>query len=318
MDSKRLRGLLAIAEHGNFARGATAMGLSQPSLSRQIALLEAEVRAPLLYRHGRGAALTAAGQRLVEAARPLIMALDALPATLSDTEPQGRVVLGMPTFLSTHLAVPIFGGLRARFPRLQVRLVDGFSGFVSQWLLEGRLDMAVIYEARRSHAISAEPLADEELFLISSPTAAERAVTSGLVPAQGGAPLAAISQLDIILPGREHGLRRALQRAGVRPDPARLLEVDSLFAIRTLVRQGAGWSVLPRAALTAEDHAGMVIRPLGEPAMRARLMLAFSVNHPVTPALRALTGFLKSEVAQLQARGIMSPPLLQPAPRVGG
>jgi LysR family transcriptional regulator, nitrogen assimilation regulatory protein len=318
MDSKRLRGLVAIAEHGNFARGATAMGLSQPSLSRQIALLETEVGSPLLYRHGRGASLTAAGQRLVEAARPLLVALDALPAALSDTEPQGRVVLGMPTFLSTHLAVPIFGELRARFPRLQVRLVDGFSGFVSQWLLEGRLDMAVIYEARRSPAISAEPLADEELFLVSSPAAAERAVTSGLVPAEGGAPLTAISRLDIILPGREHGLRRALQRAGVRPEPARLLEVDSLAAIRTLVRQGAGWSVLPRAALMAEDHAGMVIRPLGEPAMRARLMLAFSANHPVTPALRALAGFLRNEVAQLQARGIMSAPLSATAIRAGG
>jgi LysR family nitrogen assimilation transcriptional regulator len=169
--------------------------------------------------------------------------------------------------------------------------------------------MAVIYEARRSPAISAEPLSDEELFLLSSPEAAERAVSSGLVPARRGAPLAAISQLDIILPGREHGLRRALQRAGVRPDPARLLEVDSLTAIRTLVRQGAGWSVLPRAGLTAEDHAGLVIRPLGEPALRARLMLAFSANRPVTLALRALTGFLKSEVAQLQARGIMSAPL---------
>jgi LysR family nitrogen assimilation transcriptional regulator len=215
----------------------------------------------------------------------------------------------MPTFLSAHLAVPIFGVLRARLPRLQVRLVDGFSGFVSQWLLEGRLDIAVIYEARRSHAISAEPLADEELFLIASGEVAQQAVGAGVIPAEGGVPLEAISQLDIILPGREHGLRRALQRAGARPDPARLLEVDSLAAIRTLVRQGAGSTVLPRAALTAEDHACMVIRPLGDPAMRARLMLAFSTNRPVTPALRSLTSFLRNEVVQLQARHVMSPPL---------
>jgi LysR family nitrogen assimilation transcriptional regulator len=308
MESKRLRGLLAIAEHGNFGRAATAMGLSQPSLSRQIALLETEVRTPLLYRNGRGASLTAEGQRLVDAARPLIGALDALPATITDTEPQGQIVLGMPTFLSAHLAEPIFGALRARSPRLQVRLVDGFSGFVSQWLLEGRLDIAVIYEARRSHAISAEPLADEELFLIASGEVVEQAVSLGVVPAEGGVPLEAISRLDIILPGREHGLRRALQRAGARPDPARLLEVDSLAAIRTLVRRGAGWSVLPHAGLTAEDHAGMVMRPLGDPPMRVRLMLAFSANRPITPALRAVTSFLRNEVAQLQARHVMSPP----------
>jgi LysR family nitrogen assimilation transcriptional regulator len=212
----------------------------------------------------------------------------------------------MPTFLSAHLAVPIFGALRDRFPRLHVRLVDGFSGFVNQWLLEGRLDIAVIYEARRSHAISAEPLADEELFLFASRELGKRAVASRVIPATGGAPLEAISQLDIILPGREHGLRRALQRAGARPDQVRLLEVDSLAAIRALVRTGAGWSVLPRAGLTAEDLAG-VVRPLGNPPMRVRLMLAFSANRPITPALRALSAFLKNEVAHLQARQLLSP-----------
>ena len=309
MDSKRLRGLLAIAEHGSFARAATVMGLSQPSLSRQIALLETEVRSSLFYRNGRGASLTAEGQRLVDAARPLLGALDALPASIADTEPHGRVVLGMPTFLSAHLAVPIFGALRRRYPRLQVHLVDGFSGFVSQWLLEGRVDVAIVYEARRSPGIGAEPLTDQELFLFACREAAARAVRSGVIPEEGSAPLEAISRLDIILPGREHGLRRALERAGARPDPTRLLEVDSLAAIRALVRAGAGWSVLPRAALTAEDHGGLVIHPLGEPTLCARLMLAFGANRPSTPALRTLRRFLRDEVMQLQARQAVSPRL---------
>lgn len=309
MDSKRLRGLLAIAEHGNFGRAATAMGLSQPSLSRQIALLEEEIATPLLYRNGRGASLTPEGQRLVDAARPLIWALDALPSAINDTEPQGQVVLGMPTFLSAHVAEPLFGALRAQYPRLHVKLVDGFSGFVSQWLQEGRLDIAVIYAARRSPVISAEPLANEELFLFASRKLAEQAVNQGIVPAKGSAPIEAISQLDIILPGREHGLRRALQRAGARPDPAHLLEVESLAAIRALVRQGAGWSILPRAGLTAGDNADLMMWPLGDPPMRVRLMLAFGANRPFTPALRAVTNFLKNEVALLQDRQVMSPPV---------
>ena len=86
------------------------------------------------------------------------------------------------------------------------------------------------------------------------------------------------------------------------------LIVADVAAIRALVRQGAGWSVLPRDGLTAEEHAG-VVRPLGDPPMRVRLMLAFSANRPVTPALRALTSFLKNEVALLQARQVLSPPL---------
>lgn len=309
MDSKRLRGLLAIAEHGNFGRAATAMGLSQPSLSRQIALLEAEISMPLLYRNGRGASLTPEGQRLVDAASPLIWALDALPSAINDSEPQGQVVLGMPTFLSAHVAEPIFGALKARYPRLHVKLVDGFSGFVSQWLQEGRLDIAVLYAARQSPTISAEPLADEELFLFAARALGEEAVDQGIIPAQGSAPIEAISQLDIILPGREHGLRRALQRAGARPDAERLLEVESLAAIRALVRHGSGWSILPRAGLTAGDNVDLMMWPLGDPPMRVRLMLAFGANRPFTPALRAVTNFLKEEVARLQDRQVMSPPI---------
>ena len=309
MDSKRLRGLLAIAEHGNFGRAATAMGLSQPSLSRQIALLETEVSVPLLYRNGRGASLTSEGQRLVDAARPLIWALDALPSAISDDEPHGQVVLGMPTFLSAHFAGPIFGELRTRYPRLHVKLVDGFSGFVSQWLQEDRLDLAVIYAARRSPAVSAEPLADEEIFLFGSRDMARQAIDAATLPAEGSVPIDAVSQLDIILPGREHGLRRALQRAGARPDPARLLEVESLAAIRALVRQGAGWSILPRAGLTAGGNADLVMWPLGDPPLRVRLMLAFGANRPITPALRAVTRFLKDEVARMQALEVMSQPL---------
>ena len=308
MDSKRLRGLLAIAEHGNFGRAATAMGLSQPSLSRQIALLETEVASSLLYRNGRGASLTAEGQRLVDAARPLLWALDALPSAINDTEPQGQVVLGMPTFLSAHLAQPIFGTFKIKYPRLQVKLVDGFSGFVSQWLQEGRLDIAVLYAARRSATISAEPLADEELYLFASRGVADKAVARGIVQEGINAPIEALSHLNIILPGQEHGLRRALQRAGARPDPARLLEVESLAAIRALVRQHAGWSVLPRAGLNMDDDPDLATWPLGDPPMRVRLMLAFSANRPVTPALRAVTNFLKEEVVQLQSRRVMTPP----------
>jgi LysR family nitrogen assimilation transcriptional regulator len=308
MESKRLRGLLAIAEHRNFSRAAAVMGLSQPSLSRQIALLEAEAGTPLLYRNGRGALLTAAGHSLVEAARPMIAALDALPAAITDTEPQGQLVLGMPTFLSAHMAQPIFGALRSRHPRVRVRLVDGFSAFISEWVLEGRLDIAVLYDSRRSHAISAEPMADEELFLFATRKVAQGTVSSGGIRAKGGVPLQATSQLDLILPGREHGLRRALQRAGMRPDPARLIEVDSLAAIRALVRQGVGWSVLPRAALFPNSDDTLEIRPLGVPQMRVRLMLAFSANRPITPALRAVRDFLKEEVANLQRRHVMSAP----------
>ena len=304
MDQTRLRSLLAIAEHGTFSRAASALGLAQPSLSRQIALLEQELGRTLLYRHGRGARLTADGQRLVEAARPLLAAIAGLPALLDDDVPRGRVVLGVPTFMSVHLAQSIFGPLRRAYPHLQIRLVDGFSGFVNQWLTEGRLDLAILYDSRRSRTVSAELLAEEELMLFARSRHA-RGITG-----PGPVPLSWLSNLDLILPDRQHGLRRTLHAAGVRPDPTRLLEVDSLTAIRTLVERGIGWSVLPRAGLTRElKDRRYLLRPIGDPPLRARLMVALSPMRPVTPALRAILTHLHSTVASLQEQAVMSPPV---------
>ncbi|MFC7608116.1 LysR family transcriptional regulator [Teichococcus aestuarii] len=107
MDQTRLRSLLAIAEHGGFGRAAAALGLA-PSLSRQIALLEQEVGRPLLYRHGRGARLTEDGQRLADAARPLLTALANLPSALDDPVPRGRGAR------RAHLHVRASGGVDLR------------------------------------------------------------------------------------------------------------------------------------------------------------------------------------------------------------
>jgi LysR family nitrogen assimilation transcriptional regulator len=122
-------------------------------------------------------------------------------------------------------------------------------------------------------------------------------------------PVAALAELDLILPDRQHGLRRALHRAGAHPDPARLLEVDSLAAIRTLVERGIGWSVLPRAGLTREAlDRRYILRTIGDPPLRARLMVAVSPARPVTPALRAVLAHLHGIVASLQVSGVMTAP----------
>ncbi|MFC3127326.1 LysR family transcriptional regulator [Pseudoroseomonas globiformis] len=306
MDQVRLRSLLAIAEHGSFGRAAAALGLAQPSLSRQIALLEQEVGRPLLYRHGRGARLTADGQRLTEVARPLLAALANLTATLDDPVPRGQVVLGVPTFMSVHLAQSVFGELRQRYPQLHIRLVDGFSGFIHQWLIEGRLDVAILYDSRRSRTIMAEVLAEEDLLLFAHRSRASD--LGGAGPEQEPVPLSTMARLGLILPDRQHGLRRTLHRAGAHPDPSQLLEVDSLTAIRALVEQGVGWSVLPRAALTREAASRRyILRRLGAPPLRVRLMLAVSPARGMTPALRAVMAHLHATVARLREQAIMSP-----------
>jgi LysR family nitrogen assimilation transcriptional regulator len=209
--------------------------------------------------------------------------------------------------MSVHLAGSIFGELRQRYPELHIRLVDGFSGFINQWLTEDRLDIAILYDSQRSRAIMAEVLAEEDLLLFAHRRRARDLRGEGLE--QDPVPVSALAELQLILPDQQHGLRRALHRAGAHPDPALLLEVDSLAAIRTLVEHGLGWSVLPRAALTQEAAKRCyILRDLGAPPLRVRLMVAVSPARGMTRALHAVLAHLNAMVARLQERGIMSTP----------
>jgi len=74
LDYRRLEILEAVARHGSISKAARALYLSQPALSRQIALLEDEAGTPLLHRSRDGVEPTAAGQVLIHLARR-IMAL---------------------------------------------------------------------------------------------------------------------------------------------------------------------------------------------------------------------------------------------------
>jgi len=72
MELRHIRYFIAVAEHGGFARAAQRMRLSQPVLSRQVRLLEQEIKATLFERSKRGVRLTYAGEVFLEGARRLL------------------------------------------------------------------------------------------------------------------------------------------------------------------------------------------------------------------------------------------------------
>src|SRR4051812_28063648 len=98
MDLTRLRYFMAVAEGGSFSRGAAALHLSQPALSRQVLLLEEEVGQALLVRTGRGAGPTEAGLALLGHARGIFELADKAEADMRERQasPRGRITVGLP------------------------------------------------------------------------------------------------------------------------------------------------------------------------------------------------------------------------------
>lgn len=125
LDWNLIRCFLAVAEHGAVAHAADALGVSQPTLSRHLAALEAAVGASLFTRGARGCLLTAAGEALIAPARQVEAAAHGFSRAMDSQSGQmaGTVRITASEMTSALLLPPILLALRETCPEIQVDLV---------------------------------------------------------------------------------------------------------------------------------------------------------------------------------------------------
>ncbi len=281
MDFKQLEYFVRVAELGSFTRAALALNMAQPALSRQIRLLEVELRHNLLKRNGRGAVPTEAGTLLLEHGRGILnqvaLAKEELGAGRSSLA--GRGSIGLPPSLSKLITVPLTRAIRAALPHARLTLTEGFSVLMYEGLRVGNLDMAVLYSPDASPDLEMALLHEEALVLISPRALVNAKKTAQVIS------LAQVAALPLILPSRPNAFRlttdNALMGLGLRAQVA--LEVDGLNGILSLVQDGIGHAVLPRYTLSNfENTAPFVVRRIQSPRLMSRLELAWSSRRPLT------------------------------------
>ncbi|OZI32588.1 LysR family transcriptional regulator [Bordetella genomosp. 10] len=306
MDFKRLEYFLSVAEHGSFSRAASVIGVAQPALGRQVQRLEEACGTKLFYRHGRGVALTPEGEAFRIRVLPLIRELASAMDGLADPQRAvtGLVRVGMtPTILSL-MGLPLIQRMRARSPGIRLNFLSGYSGYVHEWLVDGRLDVAILHDARRSHHIGVDFLAQARLFLISHPGPDAPCNARGL-PRDGPVSMAQLAQLPLALPSAAHGLRRTLESAATKAKVSLRVnyELDTLELMKAMVMAGDAHTVLALPAVEQEIRAGaLVATPLGEPQLSTRLMVATSVSRPMTRAARMVVDELGATLRDALAR----------------
>ncbi|MGE4239791.1 LysR family transcriptional regulator [Ramlibacter sp.] len=296
MDLKKLEYLLHVAEYGSFTKAAAVIGIAQPALGRQVQKLEAECGVRLLYRHGRGVALTPEGETLLERVRPLVHQLQhaALDLHEESAAASGPITLGLTPTAGSLFGLALLKTLRLRFPKLRVNIVEAYSGYVHEWLTNGRVDLAILHDARRSQHILVEPLGAARLSLVSPPG------TKPLVQAPSAAvALKKLAGVPLVLPTRNHGLRRALDyaasRAGVHLDVQ--YEIDTISLALDVVRDGLAHTVLPYTAVEALERRGELIsRRLGAPEVEIRLMMGRAANRPPSRAIQFVEAEIRNQV----------------------
>ncbi len=297
MDLKQLEYFVRVAELGSFTRAAGVLNIAQPALSRQVRLLEVELRQNLLLRNGRGVTTTDAGKLLLEHGRGILHQVERAREDLGRVRGAlaGRVALGLPPSIARMLTVPLTRAFRKRLPSAALSISEGLTISMQEGLLTGRLDIALLYNPPASPELNTLPLMEEELFLI------------GLRPPRGKATAQAISLKDVsalplVIPSRPNAIRMVVETAmaGIGCKPEITLEIDGVAAILDLVADGAGHAVLPRHALaTTQRPEAYQARPIQAPRLASRLALATAAGRTTTMTQQAMLELIQQVAGEV-------------------
>lgn len=286
---RQLQYAVAVAESRSFRRAAERCRVAQPSLSAQIAALEAALGVALFERDRRKVLLTAAGERLVREARDLLeraAALEQAARGLSDPL-RGRLTLGVLPTIAPYLLPELTPGLAAALPELTALWVEERTEVLVRQLREGAIDAAILAaEARLGDGEQATLARDP--FLLALPHGQDRWGCAARVAASD------LHDAPLLLLEDGHCLRdQALpfcSRAGMRELAFRATSLPTLVQ---MVAAGAGLTLLPAlAAGTERGRAAIDLRHLS-PEPHRTIILQWRSGSPLSGALRRLAAVIR-------------------------
>ena len=143
LDVRLMLQFAAIAEERSFTRAATRLGLAQPWLSARMRTLEDDLGSPLFERSSRGASLTAEGERLYDALRPMLAAVAAFDTEFQELKRRRsrRIRIGCPALSARDLKlVRLFDAYEAVSPNSTLQIERGYSSSLLYALRMGRCD----------------------------------------------------------------------------------------------------------------------------------------------------------------------------------
>ena|SRR2546428_2292710 len=297
MELKQLEAFVHVVELGSFTRAATILDTNQPTLSRLVRQLEVELRQALLVRHGRGVAATDAGQVMLGHAKGMLLQAERARHDLRQLRGvvSGHFSIGLAPSFAKVATQELIRQFRQRFPDATISVAEGLSTYLTEWLMMGRIDAAVLYDTSLTALVDKRAVFEEELFLIGSAQDA-----SGHAPKQ--IRLKDIARYPLVIPGRMHALRQIVE-ARAAEEGSKLsiaLEVDAVGAILDLVCEGYGYAVLPiNAAASDPLKRPFSVTRIRQPTLHSRLAIATSSQHTLSQLAMEAIGLIETAMPPL-------------------
>lgn len=286
MELRGLRAFLAVAEELHFGRAADQVGITQPSLSQQIARLEAALGATLFERTSRRVQLTSAGAAFLPGARRAVVEAERAARAASDAASgrTGELVIGALGSALNGVLPPLVRAFAAQSPHVKVdiRQLDTARQLVA--LQDRRLDVGFVRSAQPVPGLVLTTVTEEPLVSVIP--------TDHPLAARAEVPLSALADEPFVLWPRQANIGfydeviTSCQRHGFSPHIR--FEAQGAETLLGLVAAGLAISIQPQSYANL-GRVGVAFRPLASPAPTTTLQVAHQQGDTAPVLHRFLT-----------------------------
>jgi LysR family nitrogen assimilation transcriptional regulator len=295
MELRSLHYFVRIAELGSITRASAHLQIAQPALTRHVQRLEDELDTPLFTRANRGVKLTEAGHKLLESAQRILRDVERAGDEIRahKAHPSGKIILGVTPTQCPVVVPELFARMRRHYPMVELKVVHAGMVRLEEFLIDGRVDLALLSEVSRSRLIFSARLAEEEMVLVTRPEARSREIVSA----------DELSRTPLIL---GDGLRAAMETllAGRGVELQVETELNDHETIRLMVQQGVGASILPHSSVYRECARGLAeAHRITAAGVFRTLALGIAVNRGASTARDAVAGIVTQVLLDIEREG---------------
>ena len=291
MDLRQIRAFVAAYEEGCINRAAKRLNTAQPSLSVQLRTLEESLGVKLFERHARGVRPTPEGGRFYEHCLGILGGIENAEQDMHDWAhgASGSLNIGLIPTVTKGALPKILPAFTTDMPNVEVRVVEAYSGTLTDWVIDGQLDFAIVTRPATQTGLEMRVLSTEQLVLVSGPSSS----FEHLEPVS----LRALPPVKLVMPSPLHSLRDMIEQYIQLGNIAveNLIEIDGLIGELEFIRNSDWSGILPVSTVIDDLKSGtLVVNPITSPATAFEFFLVHQTRHPLSRAARAFVERLET------------------------
>jgi len=242
ISAKQLKYFLAVAKHKNFQKAADECAISQPALSMKIKELENDL-GQLIERGSKKFFLTQTGQALIDKAETIMQSFDDLKHLANKGNKISKLSIGVIPTIAPYLLPRIIKTISKKYPDAVIEPKETVTEKLVNYVLNGRVDLAVLALPTHDAALNEYPLFDEEFLLIRHINDANKPVPNNKE----------LTHMKLLLLEEGHCLRsQTLSFCKVNSAPKNIMEGTTLTTLVQMVSSGIGVTLIPEMAVPFE------------------------------------------------------------------